>query len=187
MHIFDMTHFIVNPGCPESRIVVTRVTVTEGVPSTRWGHAAATNEGKLYILGGRNEQDVCDLHEFDPATNKWREIEIADAKPKPRRRHSALFVCGALVMFGGFDGNFFDDLNILDLQTQGKSQLTVPKSTICEDYFSLVNNPESADIIFELNDAGKSKVYAHRALVLFRLIQRELNLDPNENMPLETV
>lgn len=66
MHLFDMTHFILNPTCPESRIVVTRIATTEGVPSTRWGHAAATNEGKLYILGGRNDQDVCDLHEFDP-------------------------------------------------------------------------------------------------------------------------
>ena len=46
---------------------------------------------------------------------KWREYEIADPKPKPRRRHSAVFISGTLVMFGGFDGSFFNDLNILDL------------------------------------------------------------------------
>lgn len=74
MHIFQLEQFLREPWSPESKIVVTRVNVTEGLPSTRWGHAAATNEGKLYILGGRNEQDICDLHEFDPVAKKWREI-----------------------------------------------------------------------------------------------------------------
>jgi hypothetical protein len=27
-----------------------------------------------------------------------------------------VFVSGALVMFGGFDGSFFNDINILDFQ-----------------------------------------------------------------------
>ena len=74
----------------------------------------------MYILGGRNEQDVIDLHEFDPVIMKWKEIEICEPKPKPRRRHSALFISGALVMFGGFDGNFYNDLNVLDFQTAKK-------------------------------------------------------------------
>ena len=87
----------------------------EGGPSTRWGHAATTYDGRLYILGGRNEQDICDLHEFDPFKNKWTEIEIADPKPKPRRRHSALFISGSLIMFGGFDGTFFNDVSILNM------------------------------------------------------------------------
>jgi hypothetical protein len=43
----------------------------EGIPSTRWGHAAATMGEKLYIFGGRNELDVNDLHEFDFVVNKW--------------------------------------------------------------------------------------------------------------------
>jgi Kelch motif len=45
---------------------------------------------------------------------KWKELDIAGPLPKARRRHSSLFVNGSLVMFGGFDGNFFNDLNILD-------------------------------------------------------------------------
>jgi hypothetical protein len=48
---------------------------------------------------------------------KWREIEIAEPRPKPRRRHSAIFVSGCLIMFGGFDGGFYNDLNILDLSS----------------------------------------------------------------------
>jgi hypothetical protein len=41
---------------------------------------------------------------------------------------------------------------------------------VAEDYFSLVNNPEGSDICFLLNDQQRTKVYGHRALILFRLI-----------------
>ena len=51
---------------------------------------------------------------------KWKEIDIGEPKPKPRRRHSALFISGSLVMFGGFDGSFYNDLNIMDLTTAKK-------------------------------------------------------------------
>jgi N-acetylneuraminic acid mutarotase len=127
------------PHSPEAKVIVTKVNVTEGAPTTRWGHAAATFDGKLYIMGGRNEQDVADLHEFDPAQNKWREIEIADPKPKPRRRHSAVFISGSLIMFGGFDGTFYNDINILNLRKDDPSTVTIPKSTLAQDYFNLVN------------------------------------------------
>jgi hypothetical protein len=42
------------------------------VPSTRWGHSAAVmDESVLYILGGRNEIDVNDVHCFDTKTQTW--------------------------------------------------------------------------------------------------------------------
>jgi hypothetical protein len=75
MHIFDLEEFLQAPLNPEPRISCRKIDVKEGVPSTRWGHAASTYNGKLYIVGGRNDQDVIDLHEFDPAEMKWREIE----------------------------------------------------------------------------------------------------------------
>lgn len=130
MHIFDLTQFLQNPQDSNANIMVNKVNVTEGVPSTRWGHAATTSNGKLYILGGRNEQDVIDLHEFDPVLNKWKEIELSEPKPKARRRHSALFISGSLVMFGGFDGNFYNDLNVLDFQTPKKQIISIQSSTI---------------------------------------------------------
>jgi hypothetical protein len=67
-------------------------------------------------LGGRNEQDINDLHEYSHEEQVWREINVSGDLPKPRRRHSSIFVSGALVMFGGFDGNFFHDMHILDFQ-----------------------------------------------------------------------
>jgi N-acetylneuraminic acid mutarotase len=109
------------------------------VPSTRWGHAASTYKGKLYIVGGRNEQDVIDLHEFDPIKMKWTELEIPGVLPKPRRRHSALFVSSSLCMFGGFDGNFYNDLNIIDMSNANKSQVMVSPSTIISDYKKMID------------------------------------------------
>ncbi len=114
MHIFDIQKFIENPAETNATVEASKINVSQGAPTTRWGHAATTYQGKLYILGGRNEQDVIDLHEFDPDQMKWKEIEFCDMKPKPRRRHSAVFVSGALIMFGGFDGSFYNDLHVID-------------------------------------------------------------------------
>jgi N-acetylneuraminic acid mutarotase len=125
VHIFDMASFIENPTDISKTVVCNRINVSEGVPSTRWGHAAATYGSKLYILGGRNEQDIIDLHEFDADEMKWREVEFNGVLPKARRRHSAVFVSGSLVMFGGFDGNFYNDLNICDFSRPAKQVLTI--------------------------------------------------------------
>jgi hypothetical protein len=111
MHLFDIESFLF---CPSNAIICSKVNVTEGVPTTRWGHAAASYNGNLYILGGRNEHDIIDLHEFSIKDMQWRNIEIGGAIPKPRRRHSAVFISGSLVMFGGFDSNFFNDMHVLD-------------------------------------------------------------------------
>ena len=85
------------------------------LPNTRWGHAAAVHDDKVYILGGRNEQDISDLHCLDLAKMKWSEIGINHQLPKARRRHSAVFISGSLVMFGGFDGEFFNDMHVMHL------------------------------------------------------------------------
>lgn len=57
---------------------------------------------------------MIDIHEFNPESMSWRELEVSGPLPKPRRRHSAVFVSGSLLLFGGFDGNFYNDLQILD-------------------------------------------------------------------------
>lgn len=146
MHIFDMSNFLTNPSDISKTVLCTRVNVTQGVPSTRWGHASATHGNKLYVLGGRNEQDIIDLHQFDVEEMKWKEIEFTGTLPKPRRRHSAVFVSGSLIMFGGFDGSFFNDLQICDFSRPSKQVLTIQPSSIDQDYKSLVNSQESYDI-----------------------------------------
>lgn len=55
LHVFELSNFFEDPTDINRMIICTKINITEGVPSTRWGHAAAAQNGKLYILGGRNE------------------------------------------------------------------------------------------------------------------------------------
>jgi len=59
-----------------------------------------------------------------------------------------VFVSGTLIMFGGFDGNFYNDMHILDLHQSSKQTISIMPTSIDKDYFSLVNSPDNADIIF---------------------------------------
>jgi len=98
------------------------------VPSTRWGHTSSVYQDKMYVLGGRNETDISDLYVLDPETMKWSEVTYANRIPKPRRRHSAVFISSSLVMFGGFDGEFYNDLHALHLNEQRKNCVKIEKS-----------------------------------------------------------
>ena len=53
--MFDLSNFFENPLDITRKVICTRINVTEGLPSTRWGHAASTMGDKLFIVGGRNE------------------------------------------------------------------------------------------------------------------------------------
>lgn len=55
LHVFELSKFFENPKDLNNMVTCTKITVAEGLPSTRWGHSATTNDGKLYILGGRND------------------------------------------------------------------------------------------------------------------------------------
>jgi len=83
-------------------------------------------------------------------------------------------------MFGGFDGEFYNDLHILNMHGDDKSykgvkNIPVGPSTKERDYLSLLNNQESYDIVFRLSDGSQSiDVFANKALVLFRSIEIEV-------------
>lgn len=180
MHVFDLADFLAAPADLGTRVVCKRL-ICAGGPSTRWGHAAASYGGKLFIVGGRNEQDVIDIHEFDPELMRWREMEVNGPLPKPRRRHSAVFVSGSLVLFGGFDGTFYNDLQILDFQSSKNQVIKIQPTSINQDYKSLVNSDENSDLKFVLDTpkaiqpkpARADLISAHKPLVLFRLLYRE--------------
>ena len=42
--------------------------------------------------------------------------------PNARRRHSGGFIGSSLVLFGGFDGNYFDDLFYINLYETGSGK-----------------------------------------------------------------
>tara|TARA_B110000285_G_C14959006_1_gene530660 strand:+ start:395 stop:589 length:195 start_codon:yes stop_codon:yes gene_type:complete len=63
-------------------------------------------------------------------------------------------------MFGGFDSNFFNDLNILDLDhgKRGFSQMHIEESKKEEDFTKMINSQEGHDVIFRLvsNDENQN-------------------------------
>lgn len=66
LNVFELRDFILDQSLP---IVCTKVAVKQNLPSTRWGHGAVVYQGtKLLILGGRNDNDVADIHCFDSDT-----------------------------------------------------------------------------------------------------------------------
>lgn len=90
-------------------------------------------------------------------------------------------------MFGGFDGSFFNDVNLLDIESSNRSCIKVEPSEICKDYLSLVNNPDSADVVISINDPKQPKVFAHRGFMLFRLMSFEVNMDDKDCIPLLSI
>ena len=140
VNIFYLNDFVTSDG-KNSLVVCEKLNFEKGacIPSTRWGHAASMHNDQVYILGGRNEIDVSDLYSFDPETKKWTEIQISQRVPKPRRRHSAVFVASSLIMFGGFDGDFYNDLYALHLNEIRKNEVRISKSTIDREFASIIN------------------------------------------------
>lgn len=65
LNIFEMREFINNPedGSVTCTLVVSPS--NEPVPAARWGHAAASFDNKMFILGGRNDKDMDDVSFFD--------------------------------------------------------------------------------------------------------------------------
>lgn len=69
----------------------------------------------MLIIGGRNENDVDDLHCFDLQKMRWKEINVGNSKPQARRRLTCIQIGpNTIVMFGGFNGQYYNDLHALD-------------------------------------------------------------------------
>lgn len=78
-------------------------------------------------------------------------------------------------MFGGFDGDFYNDMHILNVQKNSNSFIKVSESTIDQDYLKMLDNEEYSDMDFVLNTKPyKSKVNVNKSLMLFRTVEREL-------------
>lgn len=176
--MFNLSTFI-ESNCQNLNIYCEKlspVSICRG-PSSRWGHSAAVYQNKIYILGGRNSNDISDLHCLDVDCLTWTQIPLKEPQPKPRRRHSSVFIASSLLMFGGFDGTFYNDLHILHTNKTAKESITVSPSTLIHNLAAVVNDPEVSNIEFVLkasSQASQQVVYANKSLVLYRLVEREL-------------
>ena len=169
LNLFDLTNF-------EQTGVIhcVKIDLTQNVPDTRWGHSAVVDGSKLYVLGGRNDHDINDVHSFNLETMTWKSLDVSDQNaPKARRRHSCVIIGSSIIMFGGFDGEFFNDLHILPLEQIDSEQIEVEESILYQQIISSESLDgelilSKSEITFELLfDDSKVRVVANRALLLY--------------------
>lgn len=101
---------------------------------TRWGHTSAVYDDKIYVFGGRFCNDLNDILILDPSKDQISIAKIAGDIPKARRRHSACFLGSSMLVFGGFNGEYFNDLYYINI-THPKKKFTVNYSSKL-DYLS---------------------------------------------------
>lgn len=96
------------------------------VPVARGGHSVTLVGSRLIIFGGedRSRKLLNDVHFLDLETMTWDAVEVTQTPPAPRYDHSAaLHANRYLIVFGGCSHSiFFNDLHVLDLQTNEWSQ-----------------------------------------------------------------
>ena len=129
---------------------------------TRWGHSTAVYDKKIYIFGGRFSNDLNDLLVFDPEKNTIKNLKTSVQLPKARRRHSACFIGSCMIIFGGFNGEYYNDLNYINV-FQLKSKFQTPNSNKIQSIEQLLNNSSCSDGIIT-SQQGK-KLFIHKGLL----------------------
>jgi len=85
---------------------------------SRWGHSSVVFDGKIYVFAGRFSSDLNDVLVIDVTNNTMKGLRMGGNPgdyPKPRRRHCASFVGSCMVIFGGFNGEYFNDLYYINV------------------------------------------------------------------------
>lgn len=72
------------------------------LPPARTNHSVITYNDKLYLFGGTNGfQWFNDVWSYDPAVNKWTQLDCIGYIPVPREGHAASLVDDVMYVFGG--------------------------------------------------------------------------------------
>lgn len=72
------------------------------IPPARTNHTMITYNDKMYLFGGTNGfQWFNDVWCYDPATNKWTQLDCIGYIPLPREGHAATLVDDVMYIFGG--------------------------------------------------------------------------------------
>ena len=164
LHVIDCTELTSN----KSRVIYSyRIDNAIGKrPSPRWGHIAASYNGCVYVFGGRGKGDNNDLYKYNPNKNKWKTIKTYGSIPEPRRRATGCFAGSSLVVFGGYNGVFLNDLSLIDVSRVDK--IKIRKSSLAKDVAQLCDGLYSDSEIFIKNKSVKT----HKGLLL-HLCSRE--------------
>jgi hypothetical protein len=85
-------------------------------------------------------------------------------------------------MFGGFDGEFFNDLHVMDLEHSKRGLSTqIDSSTMIKDFALMVNNPKVSDIKLRVNlqNGHIYCFYLNKSLLLYRALEKEVPIRLN--------
>lgn len=137
---------------------------------TRWGHTSAVYDSKIHIFGGRFSNDLNDLLVLDLEKNEIKALKIAQEPPKARRRHSACFIGSCMLIFGGFNGEYYNDLyyiNVFELKTR----LQVPSSPRDHNCSKMVNNKSFSDC--QVTTIEGEQFHLHKGLLVGSLGSEE--------------
>ena len=94
--------------------------------------------------------DLNDLVKFTPSPRNQKKLGtlgsvlIAGSQiPNARRRPSCTSVGSCILLFGGFDGSYFNDLFFIDLY---EKKITIAPSPLRKIYSDLINSETLSDI-----------------------------------------
>ncbi|KAI1505018.1 hypothetical protein F5X99DRAFT_334309 [Biscogniauxia marginata] len=100
---FDLNQLQMPNNRWEVLIENSEVGATQGkVPPARTNHSIVTYGDKMFLFGGTNGfQWFNDVWCYDPAINKWAQLDCIGYIPVPREGHAAALVDDVMYVFGG--------------------------------------------------------------------------------------
>jgi hypothetical protein len=93
-------------------------------------------------------------------------MKVQGELPKPRRRHSGTFVGSCLIVFGGFNGQYFNDLNYINVFELPPKRETPPLEYCAQGKRSWINRRLLSD--FSVATREKATFYGHKGLIIDR-------------------
>jgi hypothetical protein len=91
------------------------------LPAPLSRHSAVASRGQVWVFGGRGPSGASNaLFRYDPAADRWDEVDAIGPAPEARDDHRAVVVGESMIVFGGIRSPFFpetiDEVWELDLE-----------------------------------------------------------------------
>jgi len=86
-------------------------------PAPRHGHSAVVSRerGWMLLFGGNMFDPVNHLFRYDFGRSEWAQLKLAGAPPKREGHSATVTAAGEMVVFGGYNGKFLNDVHVLNL------------------------------------------------------------------------
>lgn len=139
---------------------------------TRWGHSSTVYDNKIYIFGGRFSNDLNDILVADFEKGTIRQLKIAGEAPAARRRHCAGFIGSSMLTFGGFNGQYFNDLHYISVH-DARSKYEIAQVSEEKEILKFLNNKAHANYCIKTID---NKEFYMNAGMLYKYFEGDNGL-----------